>query len=153
VKFAQATTTEAIPGPDPTIEIETIAYDDANGEIVAKIKANEDTKMIKYFGVNSSDANLYSACALNDLITTSRRTYDEYLLLWESQLIQLGLDSNAESVTAGISTPKNSDKPVLVAALAIGEENGEDVYSPVACKIYYKGEFKDLADFRTPPTE
>lgn len=153
VKFAQATTTEAVPGPNPTIEFETIAYDDANGEIIAKIKANQDTKMIKYFGVNSSDANLYSACSLHDLVTTSRRTYDEYLLLWESQLIQLGLDSNAESVTAGISTPKNSDKPVLIAALAIGEENGEDVYSPVACKIYYKGEFKNLADFRTPPTE
>lgn len=153
VKFAQATTTEAIPGPNPTIQIEMIEYDDANGQVIAKLKANEDTKMVKYFGVNSSDASLYSACALNDLVNSQRRTYDEYLMLWESQLVQLGLDSNAESVTSAISTPKNSDKPVLIAAVAIGEENGENVYSPVASKIYYKGEFKDLADFRTPPTE
>ena len=153
VKFAQATTTEAIPGPNPTIQIEMIEYDDANGQVIAKLKANEDTKMVKYFGVNSSDASLYSACALNDLVNSQRRTYDEYLMLWESQLVQLGLDSNAESVTSAISTPKNSDKPVLIAAVAIGEENGENVYSPVASKIYYKGEFKDLSDFRTPPTE
>ena len=153
VKFAQATTTEAVPGPNPTIEIESIEYDEANGEVLARLVANADTKMIKYFGVNSSDPSLYSACALNDLVNSSKRTYEEYLTLWESQLIQLGLDSNAESVTAGISTEKNSDKPVLIAAVAIGEENGEDVYSPVACRIYHKGEFKDLADFRTPPTE
>ena len=153
VKFAQATTTEAIPGPNPTIEIESIEYDDANGEVLAKLVANADTKMIKYFGVNSSDPSLYSSCALNDLVNSSKRTYDDYLTLCESQLIQLGLDSNAESVTAGISTEKDSEKPVLIAAVAIGEENGEDVYSPIACKIYHKGEFKDLADFRTPPTE
>ena len=150
VKFVQATTTEAHPGPNPTIEIEMIEYDDANGQVLAKLKANDDTKMIKYFGVNSSDPSLYSACALNDLVNSSKRTYEDYLTLWESQLIQLGLDSNAESVTAGISTDKNSDKPVLIAAVAIGEENGEDVYSQVACKIYHKGEFKDLSDYRTP---
>ena len=153
VKFAQATTTEAVPGPNPTISIESIEYNDDNGEVLAKLVANADTKIIKYFGVNSSDPSLYSACALNDLVNSSKRTYEEYLTLWESQLIQLGLDSNAEAVTAGISTDKVSDKPVLVAAVAIGEDNGVDVYSTVACKIYHKGEFKDLADFRTPATE
>ena len=35
----------------------------------------------------------------------------------------------------------------------VGEENGEDVYSPLASKIYYNGEFMDLSDFRTPPAE
>ncbi|MBO5979143.1 MAG: hypothetical protein J6Q12_01765, partial [Bacteroidales bacterium] len=153
VKFVQATTTEATPGPNPVVEIESIEYDDANSEVIAKIKANADTKMIKYFGVNSSDPSLYASCALNDLVNSTRRSYEEYLVLWESQLIQLGLDSNAEAVTAGIVTEKNSNKPVLIAAVAIGEENGEDVYSPVACKIYHNGEFKDLADYRTPPTE
>jgi hypothetical protein len=38
----------------------------------------------------------------------------------------------------------------LIAAVAIGEEDGVDVYSPVAAKIWHKGEFKDLADFRNP---
>ena len=153
VKFAQATTSVAVPGPNPTISIEMIEYDEADGQVLAQFKANDDTKMIKYFGVNDSDASLYSACALNDLVNGQRRTYDEYLTLWESQLIQLGLDSNAESVILGVNTARQSDKPILVAAIAIGEENGEDVYSQIACKIYYKGEFKDLADFRTPPTE
>jgi len=37
--------------------------------------------------------------------------------------------------------------------VAIGEKDMEDVYSPVIAKIFYKGEFKDLSDFRTPPTE
>ena len=150
VKFAQATTTEAVPGPNPTIGFEMIEYDDANGEIIARLVANADTKMIKYFGVTASDNTLYSACALYELVSGTRRSYEEYLTLWESQLIQLGLDSNAESVTVGVTTEKNSDKPVLVAAVAIGEEDGVDVYSPVACKIYHKGQFKDLSDYRTP---
>ena len=153
VKFAQATTTEAVPGPNPQITLEMIEYDDVNGEVMAKFVANADTKMIKYFGVNISDASLYSACALNDLINSQKRSYEEYLTLWESQLIQLGLDTNAESVILGVTTEKQSDKPLLVAAVAIGEEDGEDVYSPIACKIYHKGQFKDLSDFRTPPTE
>ena len=150
VKFAYATTTEAIPGPNPTVEFEMIEYDEANHEIIAQIKANQDAKMIKYFGVTSSDGDLYSACALHDLVNGTRRSYEEYLALWESQLIQLGLDSNAESITLGVAASKNADQPVLVAAVAIGEENGEDVYSPIACKIYHKGQFKNLSDFRTP---
>ena len=153
VKFAQATTTEAVPGPNPQITLEMIEYDDVNGEVMAKFVANADTKMIKYFGVNASDASLYSACALNDLVNSQKRSYEEYLTLWESQLIQLGLDTNAESVILGVTSEKQSDKPLLVAAVAIGEEDGEDVYSPIACKIYHKGQFKDLSDFRTPPTE
>jgi hypothetical protein len=39
---------------------------------------------------------------------------------------------------------------VLFAALSVGEDNGEDVYSPVIAKIFYKGELKDLSAFRTP---
>ena len=150
VKFASATTTMAVPGPDPTIRLELVEYDDAGGQILAKFVANEDTKMIKYFGVTASDDALYSSCELYNLVSGTRRTYEEYLALWESQLVQLGLDSNAESVTLGVVTDKVSDKPVLVAAVAIGEEDGVDVYSPVACMIYHKGEFRELSAYRTP---
>ena len=150
VKFATATTTEAIPGPNPIVEFDMIEYDDANHQIIANLKTNQDAKMVKYFGVSASDGELYSSCALYELVNGTRRGYEEYLTLWESQLIQLGLDSNAESVTVGVDAAKNSEQPVLVAAVAIGEDNGEDVYSPVICKIYHKGQFKDLSDFRTP---
>lgn len=148
VKFAQATTTQAVPGPDPTVSIEMCEYDEANGQVIAKFVANQDTKMIKYFGVSSSDASLYSSCALNDLVNSDKRDQAAYLTLWESQLVELGLDSAAESAIVTVQADKNSDKPVLVAAVAIGEEDGEDVYSPVACKIYHMGKFKDLKDFR-----
>ena len=148
VKFAQATTTQAVPGPDPIVSIEMCEYDDAAGQVIAKFKANEDTKMIKYFGVTSSDASLYASCALNDLVNSDKRDQAAYLTLWESQLVELGLDSAAESAIVTVQADKNSDKPVLVAAVAIGEEDGEDVYSPVACKIYHMGKFKDLKDFR-----
>lgn len=148
VKFAQATTTQAVPGPDPTVSIEMCEYDDAAGQVIAKFKANEDTKMIKYFGVTSSDASLYASCALNDLVNSDKRDQAAYLTLWESQLVELGLDSAAESAIVTVQADKNSDKPVLVAAVAIGEVDGEDVYSPVACKIYHMGKFKDLKDFR-----
>lgn len=148
VKFAQATTTQAVPGPDPTVSIEMCEYDDAAGQVIAKFKANEDTKMIKYFGVTSSDASLYASCALNDLVNSDKRDQAAYMTLWESQLVELGLDSTAESAIVTVQAEKNSEKPVLVAAVAIGEDDGDDVYSPVACKIYHMGKFKDLKDFR-----
>jgi hypothetical protein len=148
VKFAQATTTQTVPGPNPTITVEMCEYDEANGQVIARFKANEDTKMIKYFGVTSTDASLYSSCALNDLVNSTKRDQAAYLTLWESQLVELGLDSTAESAIVSVQSAKESDKPVLVAAVAIGEEDGEDVYSPVACKIYHMGKFKDLKDFR-----
>lgn len=153
VKFAEVTTTAPNPGPNPTVTIEDLEYDAESGEVIGRFVANEDAKMIKYFSVTSADASLYSACALNDLVNTQRRDYNTYLTLWESQLMQLGLSTSAESVTFTENVDKNSTAPVLIAAMAIGEEDGVDVYSPVAAKIWHKGELKDLADFRTPPTE
>ena len=142
VKFAEVATTEAVPGPNPKVEIESIRYDEENKIVTGKFKTNQDSKVIKYFGVGAGDA-LYASCALNDLVNNpGRRTYEDFMNLWESQLVQLGLSSNAESVTFGVNRDKVSDTPVLVAAVAIGEKkdaNGaaEDVYSEVACKIYY----------------
>lgn len=153
VKFVEVTTTEANPGPNPTMTIENLKYDDQTGAITGKFTANEDAKLIKYFGVTVNDGTLYSACAMNDLVNGQRRDYNAYMTLWESQLIELGLSTNAESVSFAYDCSKYSDTPVLVAAISIGEENGEDVYSPLACKIYHKGEFKELSDYRTPPTE
>ena len=153
VKFVTATTTEPNPGPNPTVVIEDLAYDAASGVISGRFVANEDTKLIKYFSVTSSDSNLYSSCALNDLVNATRRDYDAYLALWENQLIQLGLTTNAESVAFTETADKNSSAPILIAAVAIGEEDGEDVYSPVAAKIWHKGEFKDLSDYSTPPSK
>lgn len=151
VKFAQVTTTAPDPGPNPVIEIDSIEYVEEEGQINVSFTANEDTKLIKYFGVTTTDAELFSACALNDLVTSSRRDYDTYMKLWESQLIQLGLSSAAESLILSVPADADSDRPVLVAAIAIGEDNGEDVYSPIAAKIFHKGEFKNLEDYRTKP--
>lgn len=153
VKFVHVTTTEPNPGPDPKVAFEELRYDDETGAIVGVIKANEDAKSFKYFAVTSSTADLYSNCALNDLVNTSRRDYATYVASWERNLMEYGLQSYSESVTISATTEKNSSLPVLIAAIAVGEENGEDVYSPLASKIYYNGEFMDLSDFRTPPAE
>lgn len=154
VKFAQVSTTETNPGPNPIISIESIGYDNETGTINGRFNSNEDSKMIKYLGVTSSDASLFANCALNDLVNGQRRDYDAYMTLWKTQLIELGLSSNAETVSFSVNCEKNSDSPVLIAAVAIGEtEDGLDCYSDIVCKIYYKGEFKDLSDFRTPPAE
>ena len=150
VKFAQATTTAPNPGPNPTVTIQELEYDVQTGVISGRFVANEDSKMVKYFLVTSSDASLYSACALNDLVNTSRRDYETYMTLWESQLMNLGLSSNAESIPFSVDVDPTSDAPVLVAAVSIGEDDGVDVYSPVVAKIWRRGEFKDLADYRNP---
>ena len=60
VKFAMATTTEPTPGPDPVVTLEDLVYDEELGEITGRFVANADTKTIKYFGVTSSDATLFS---------------------------------------------------------------------------------------------
>ena len=153
VKFAEVTTTAPNPGPNPVVSIEGITYDEASGKISGRFVSNEDAKMMKYFSVTSADASLFSDCALNDLVNTSRRDYDAYMTLWENRLMELGLSTNAESVAFTEDVDKNSTAPVLFAAIAIGEDDGVDVYSQVVAKIWHKGEFKDLSDYRTPPTE
>lgn len=150
VRFVEAVTTAPNPGPDPVIELQNLEYDDEQGAITGRFVANDDTKVIKYFGVTVSDAGLYAGCALNDLVNGNRRTYEQYMTLWEGQLIQLGLDTSAEAVTIAVNAEKNSSSPVLIAAVAIGEDNGVDCYSPVVAKIYHNGEFKELSDYRTP---
>lgn len=152
VKFAQVTTTASVAGPNPIVTIENLQYNSQTGEVSGRFVANDNTKMIKYFTVSSSD-ELYGNCALHDLVNTSRRDYNTYLTLWESQLIQMGLSSNADSVPFSSHVSASSDTPVLFAAVGVGEDDGVDVYSPVVAKIWYKGEFKELSDFRTPPTE
>ena len=153
VKFVHVTTTEPNPGPNPVVEIQNLAYDDETGAIVGRIIANEDAKSFKYFVVTPETADLYSNCALSDLVNSQRRDYATYVASWEKNLMEYGLQSYSESVAVSSVVEKNSSVPVLVAAIAIGEEDGEDVYSPLASKIYYNGEFFDLSDFRTPPTE
>lgn len=149
VKFVSVKTTEPNPGPNPLVEIKDLTYDKTTGEISARIVANEDSKSISYFIVGSNDGTIYSDCALAYLATTKRNTYDAYLSIWKAQLIQNGLTTSAETATVSSFADANSDNPVLIAAVSIGEENQEDVYSPVAAKIFHKGEFKDLSDFRT----
>lgn len=153
VKFVEVTTTAPDPGPNPVISLQDLAYDSKTGKVSGRFVANDDTKMIKYFTVTSNDASLYSSCALYDLVNSSRRDYTTYINLWESQLVQLGLSSTAESVPFTQNVDASSSNPVLIAAVAIGEDDGVDVYSPVIAKIWYQGEFKELSDFRTPPTE
>ena len=150
VQFASFTTTKPNPGPNPTIQFEGLAYDSAQGVVSGKVVANEDAKVIKYFIVGSGDGDIYSTLAMHDLVTTDRRSYETYLQIWEGQLIQNGLDTAAESATLSQRVDPTSEFPVLIAALSIGESKGEDVYSPVIAKIFYKGELYDLSDFRTP---
>ena len=148
VKFVTVKTTEPNPGPNPVVSIENFSYDSSTGAISARITANEDAKSINYFIVGPNDGTIYSDCAMAYLATTKRNTYDAYMTIWKAQLIQNGLTTSAEAATVSSYADANSEEPVLIAAVAIGEENGEDVYSPVAAKIFYKGEFKDLSFFR-----
>lgn len=153
VKFVHVTTTEPNPGPNPVVEIQDLKYDEESGSIVGKIVANADAKSFKYFVVTAETADLYSNCALSDLVNSSRRDYATYVASWEKNLMEYGLQSYAETVSVSAICEKDSSVPVLIAAIAIGEENGEDVYSPLASKIYHNGQFWDLSDFRTPPAE
>ena len=148
VKFVSVKTTEPNPGPNPVVSIEDLTYNSTTGAISARIVANEDSKMINYFIVGPNDGDIYSSCAMAYLVASSRNDYDTYMYLWKTQLVYNGLSTSAEAATVSSYADAKSEDPVLIAAVAIGEENQEDVYSPVAAKIFYKGEFRDLSYFR-----
>ena len=151
VQFASFTTTKPNPGPNPTIQFEGLTYDPAQGVISGKVVANADAKTIRYFIIDSNSGDIYGSCWLPYLtIAGGRYTYENYLSQWKLLLIESGLSTAAESATVMQRVDANSEDPVLIAAVSIGEKDGSDVYSPVISKIFYKGELKDLSDFRTP---
>ena len=151
VQFASFTTTKPNPGPNPQIQFETMSYDSAQGVLSCRVVANNDAKSIRYFIIDSNGGDIYNSCGLPYLTTVGGRyTYEAYMNMWKLNLIESGLSSSAESATISQRVDASSEYPVLVAALAIGENHDGDVYSPVIAKIFYKGELKDLSDFRTP---
>ncbi len=149
VRFFEVTTESPTPGPDPMAYLQDLAFDEAKGEISGVAIANKDTKFFKYIVVTDDAADLYSNCALDDLVNSNRRDYDTYIRNWEKNLMEYGFESYAEYATFSVYADKNSN-PILIAAIAVGEKNGLDVYSPLASKIFYKGKFFDLSDFRKP---
>ena len=154
VHFESFTTTAPNPGPNPSVTFEDLAYDPAQGLLVGRVVSNADSKMIRYFVIDSNSGDIYNSCGLPYLtIANGRYTYQQYLDIWKVNLIESGLSTSSEEATITELVDAASENPVLLAAVSIGEENQEDVYSPVVAKIFYKGEIKDLADFRTPPTE
>lgn len=147
VKFASVTTLKPNPGPNPTVTLENLEYDDELGQITGRFVCNDNAKMMKWIIVGQSDES-YTNFALDDLVSGSPvRNYDQYLTLWEEQLMSLGLPTSAESIPIAKDASRNSDRPMLIAAIAIGEDEGEDVYSPLALAIYHQEQFKKLEDF------
>lgn len=154
VKFASFTTTKPNPGPNPVVQFESLTYDSTLNVLEGRVVANEDAKSIRYFIIDSNSGDIYGSCGLPYLTTVGGRyTYEAYLNLWKLHLVESGLSTAAESASISQHVDPASENPVLIAAVAIGEENGEDVYSPVIAKIFHKGEIKDLSDFRTPTAE
>ena len=151
VKFASFTTTKPVPGPNPVVQFEGMAYDPATGIVSGTVVANNDSKTLRYFIIDSNSGDIYGACGLPYLTNVcGRYTYEAYLNLWKLHLMESGLSSAAEYATISQRVDPSSENPVLFAALSVGEANGEDVYSPVIAKIFYKGELRDLSEFRTP---
>ena len=153
VQFASFTTTKPNPGPNPTIQFVDLAYDASQNVISGQVVANADAKSIRYFLIDSNSGDIYNSCGLPYLIGSSRYTYEAYMSTWELNLVESGLSTAAEYATISQRVDPTSEYPMLIAALSIGEDNGKDVYSPVIAKIFYKGELKDLSDFRTPSAE
>lgn len=153
VQFVSFTTTKPNPGPNPTIQFVDLAYDASQNVISGQVVANADAKSIRYFLIDSNSGDIYNSCGLPYLIGSSRYTYEAYMSTWELNLVESGLSTAAEYATISQRVDPTSEYPMLIAALSIGEDNGKDVYSPVIAKIFYKGELKDLSDFRTPSAE
>lgn len=154
VNFVSFTTTEPNPGPNPRVSFEDFVYDPASGALIGTIVANEDSKMLRYFVVDSNSGDIYNSCGLPYLtMPNGRYTYDNYMSMWKLHLIESGLSTSSEKASIMEYVDPTSDNPVLIAALSIGEDNQEDVYSPVESMIFYKGELYSLSAFRTPPTE
>ncbi len=151
VKFASFTTTKPVPGPNPTVQFEDMTYDPATSTVSGRVVANSQSKSLRYFIIDSNSGDIYGSCGLPYLTTIGGRyTYEAYLNLWKLHLVESGLSSAAEYATISQKVDPASENPVLFAAISVGEDNGDDVYSSVIAKIFYKGELKDLSAFRSP---
>ncbi|MGM9786447.1 MAG: hypothetical protein ACI3ZS_06385 [Candidatus Cryptobacteroides sp.] len=151
VSFHKVTTRTVVPGPNPTMQIDASISTDGT-TLTCKIISNEDSKQIKYYA--SSDGS-YSDLLLHKLLPENDKRgeyeYEDYMRIWEKYAISLGLQSGNTSVIATYDVDPESDKFLLVGAIAIGEDNGIDCYSNFDYVLYYKGELHDLSEYRTLP--
>ncbi|MGN1210642.1 MAG: hypothetical protein ACI4TM_03075 [Candidatus Cryptobacteroides sp.] len=149
VMFRSVSTKEIKPGPNPKVTITPSVSADQKS-ITCVFEANEDTKMFKYYYVDITDQYYYTL-SLDELFKeNSYLNYKDYMKSWTEWAMVNGLQSTSLTSTVTYDLPSQSS-PVLVAAIAIGEENGEDCYSDLAHVIYYEGAFHDLSEYRTPP--
>ncbi|MGM9735341.1 MAG: hypothetical protein ACI3ZL_02910 [Candidatus Cryptobacteroides sp.] len=151
VTLHKVSTREVVPGPNPSMKIE--AQISADGTtLTCNIISNEDSKQIKYY---ASSEGSYNELGLHKLLPEKdprgEYEYADYLRIWQNYAITLGLQCVNTSTTATYEVDPDSDEFLLVGAIAIGEDNGEDCYSDFGYVIYYKGELHDLSEYRTPP--
>lgn len=148
VKFTKVTTTVVKPGPNPTMEIKATVSPDGK-TISCEFISNEDSKQLKYYG---SSEGSYQNLGLHKLLNDLREEYEysDFLRIWTNYAVELGIQSGNTSATATYEI-EDPEQFLLIGAIAIGENNGEDCYSPFAYKLYYKGEFHTLEEYREAP--
>ncbi|MGN0190241.1 MAG: hypothetical protein ACI39U_01165 [Candidatus Cryptobacteroides sp.] len=152
VGFATVDTKEVKPGANPTMEIEATISDDGK-TLDCRFISNEDSKLIKHYA--STVGGSYNDLGLHKLLDDPRGEYEysDFLRIWRNYAIEYGLLSYDVQAIDNYELDPDSDYFLLVGAIAIGEDNGEDCYSPFVYKLYYKGEFHDLSEYRTPPAK
>ena len=148
IQFTTVETRKVVPGPNPTMKIEASISEDGQ-TLNCKFISNEDSKQIKFFG---SSEGSYQNLGLHKLIEDRRGEYEyeDYMRIWKNYAVELGLQSGNTSAVSSYEIDPASDEFLLIGAIAIGENNGEDCYSDFAYVLYYKGEFHELSEYRTP---
>ncbi|MBE6231128.1 MAG: hypothetical protein E7117_02025 [Bacteroidales bacterium] len=123
VLFADVTTTEVIPGPDPQVHLDYV-FDSALSVWTVTIKAGKDTGKMRY--VVSDD----SAFALNYFLSETNYNYyrdKEYYQKWYTYVSQQGLPTDSESIVIHTEPGQNC----VAGVVGFGMDGIEEVITPL----------------------
>ncbi len=127
------TTTSPTPGPDPTVEMKLSASDAPTwGEWMVSITAKKDVKQLRYALISSYTDLQSSISSLNkyhwDNLGESSLDYQKWSEGLYDWCVKCGMPTESESA----ALYWNGSGKVIPVCIAVGEENGTDVY-----KLYH----------------
>lgn len=149
VKFFTATTQTPVGGPNPHVTLSANKVAGNTNQYLIDVNANDHTASVLYLAYSIKDADPAAALALANLQRKDPNlSYDDYIQAWEKYTIQQGLPSNELSTSLDVTM--NGDF-MAAMALAIGEKDGNPVYSKLATLIFSEGKIVSLEEYLGVP--
>ncbi len=147
VIYSEATTAEVNYGPAPALE--SVMNVDSKGTYMFTFKGNGDVGEIKYAAASST--NNGNSFALDYLLRKSNMyTEDDYLKIARAQLVDIGLTAKGNGSNMDVAPANLAEQEIyIVAAVGVGENEGNPAYSNVEYYVWTKdsNKFQTLHEY------